>query len=118
MISDERLSKLSIAASVLGLLFLLFFYFFFEAKEKRVFEINENDLNSKVKVQGRIENVSLKNNVLVFDLIDLKKIKAVIFSPSKKEILIVENFDSVKVLGSVKEYRGELEIEVEEIIND
>lgn len=101
------LLKLSLVCSLIGLALIIFLANHLEPEPISLVEIDERDLESNVKVQGKIINIFDYDNLVVFTIED---------GDGKIDIVFYNNFpfqeqDRVEIIGKVIEYKGKIEIE-------
>jgi len=111
-VKDESLVKLSILTSIIGISGLLVFLFVSKPLQVRVQDIDETLLGKRVEVSGKVEDLFSKNGHIFFYLRNVSKIKVVAFRSTVKRLGLedLRDGDSVKVIGTVERYRGEIEI--------
>ncbi|MCX8158301.1 MAG: OB-fold nucleic acid binding domain-containing protein [Candidatus Diapherotrites archaeon] len=116
-ISDYKIRKIALLFSIFGILFLIHF---FEGNnittELRISDINKNFIDKKISVKGIVSWAKLSKGILFFELQDKGNIYCLIFYPTVDEISLVKKGNSLKIKGVVKEYKGNLEIIVEEVV--
>lgn len=113
----EKLPKISLAISILGILALLIISNTLEPKTTSINKLTEKQINQKVKISGQLIKVYQdKNKESDFQILTIQdktgEIKAILnsnqnFTKYKNQSLIV--------IGAIKEYKNELEIQVEKI---
>lgn len=107
-----RLLLVAVLMSVIGILIILYVA---ENKEIGLLEIKDIDesyLDQLVKVVGISNRVSLGKGVTIIDLNDeVASIKVIVFDNST----LIEKGMDLEVYGLVTMYKGELEIEADEI---
>ncbi len=109
---DESLVKLSILTSVIGISGLLLFLLVSKPLQVRVQDIDETLLGKRVEVVGKVDDLFSKNGHIFFYLRNTSEIKVVVFRNTVKRLGLedLRDGDSVKVVGTVERYRGEIEI--------
>ena len=110
MISDKKISLISLIITLIGIFFLFIFSYFVEYKELEISSIDYSSIGMNVKVVGYVKNEPiLKNNVLLFSISDKsnKSINVVMFDVKQFNI---SKDDLVLVIGKIEEYKNELEI--------
>mgnify|MGYP001559102323 CR=1 FL=1 len=114
-IDDYFIRKISVATSLLGIVFLAVFLPQFSPKETQIREISESNLGEIVLVKGIAQNVQFKKNTLTLDVFGTAKIHAVKFYPTEKELEIAVEGNFLEITGTVKKYKGNLEIEAKSV---
>jgi len=116
-LSNAFIARISLIISIIGILGMVFVSYFFEPIE--ITELKKEHLEQKISVNGIPSNSFIVKNVLLFYIKPFensKKIKCVIFSPSQKQIELINSKQLIQVIGIVKEYEKELEIVVDKVI--
>lgn len=114
----EKLKKIFLLISLIGILLLLFISRNLEPKTINVYEINESLLNQRVKISGQIlDSWDYSNNT--FHVLKLKEnlsIIDVIFNTKSQEF----KFNSSKVytiIGKVQKYNQTIQISADKILS-
>lgn len=106
------LTKLALFTAILGISVLLFLSNSLEPKLIKISEINDNMLEQYVKVQGNIISLKSYGDMAILSLEDeTGKISVVVYN--LKENLSLSG--KIEIIGKIKEYKGELEIEASKI---
>ena len=113
--TDYFIRQISIGISVLGIIMLLVFSQIFEPRQMLIKNISEEFVGQEVVIKGIVKNPFFTKNILFFEIFDLDKIKAVKFSPTASELDLIKEQAFLEVHGTIKKYRGELEIIVKEV---
>jgi len=109
--NEKTILRIAISTSLVGVLFLLILCNVLELPLTFIGDLDESFLDENVRVEGKVEKVLEKSNVIMFDLVDnTGRIKVIIFTDEGVDL---ENY--VDVEGTVMEYKGELEINAERI---
>lgn len=109
------IEKISLATALIGLFSLIILSQFIEPQVIEISSINENMIEQQVMIHGNITSIKNFDNMkllIVQSLQDDSKITVVIF----KNVDIEKGVAQIK--GKVKEYRGGIEIEANEIKRD
>lgn len=109
-ITDFTIRKTAFFISLAGIALLIVFSMVFSPKETTVKSISEESIEKGVIVKGIVQKVFFTKNTLLFEIADPEKIRAVKFSPTKKELETIKENNFVELEGTVKKYNGELEI--------
>ena len=105
--NEKQLTKVTIIASILGL--LLLYLYTGEIELKPITTLENTDFDETVTVQGKIYKLSQQDTIAFLD-IENEKIeltKVVLF---KDEDIWLKVGDYVEITGTVEEYNGEQEI--------
>ena len=106
----ETLLKICLAASIIGIFVLLLLANVRSPKIMPIGSINDQMLNQKVKIQGEIFNVEDKSSFKILSIKD---------ETGRVDILCecgnLTN-QKVEVEGTIKEYRGSLQIQADKIV--
>lgn len=99
-----------------GLLSLITLEAIFEpVKNINIKDIDKSLVLKKVELTGQAKNVFVSKNTLFFEISNNGKIKAVKFNPTQNDVLIVQENNYIKAIGTIQEYKNQLEIIVEEV---
>lgn len=109
---QQRLFKISLIVSMIGILILLFLSNFLEPKSISISEIDDSMINKKVKVQGEILKITDKKSFLIISLED-KTGKIDVLCECKNNF---QNNQKISVYGTIKEYQKSLQIQADKII--
>jgi len=109
---DKHIFLIALIFSIIGLLLLLIIPIE-DFKEITIKEINSLPLESKIKIQGLVNNIYKTNKVFTFNLTDqTSTTKVVLFNPKS---LNLNNNDKIEVKGIVKTYKNSIEIHAKSI---
>ena len=112
---DFFFRKLALGIGIAGILLLAAMSAATKPLEVSIPEINGGMLQKKVSTEGIVKNRFYSKNTLLFELADGKSIKAVVFSPTEKELKEIENSAVIRIEGTVQEYKGKIEIVAEKV---
>ncbi|HIH20561.1 TPA: hypothetical protein HA244_04810 [Candidatus Micrarchaeota archaeon] len=114
--SDDLLFLLSLFFSALGIIALLYYSTALEPRELKPSMLSAEDVGKKILVSGTVGSFQKGKSANTFTICDSTCVSAVDFS--QKQAL--ERGSFISAVGTVKEYRGELEVEVQslEIISE
>ena len=119
MFSDDSLKNLSLLLSVVGIIGMLVIASVTEPIEVSLGEISEEFIGKYVRTSGKVEKLRFHEDGHVFLTLASgnSKLKLVIFANVAKKLPIneLEVGREIEVMGRVSEYRGELEIVVENL---
>lgn len=108
----DRLLKISFLIAIFGILFLLILANTLPIKQINIHEINNKNLDKKVKVQGTILNIKNYNDFQVISIKDSTgKIDITLDKPTN-----LSNNNKITVIGSLTEYKQVLQIQADKII--
>lgn len=112
---DEKLLKISLITTILGLFILFMVSQYQEDKAYRIDEISELDDNERLVTYGRVENIKETDKALSIDITEIKKIRqnAVMFKDNNKSSGI-NNGDYVMIKG--EKYNEKIIVEEIEIV--
>ena len=115
MICRENLALLALLAAVAGTALLFAFAQGIGARQAKISEIGEEMEGTLVKVNARIEQLSVRKGIAFMELYDgTGKINAVLFNAEKMGALPGKGgFASIE--GKVQKYNGDLELVVEKV---
>ena len=118
-ITDEKLMKIALVTSLIGLIGLIAFTPTIEVKEVDIKDINRAMIDEEVSVDGVISDVAQSSSKTSYFLTindGEAQIQLIIFESQAAEIesknLDIEDFENrkVSVVGTVTEYNRELEL--------
>ncbi|MFH1972816.1 MAG: OB-fold nucleic acid binding domain-containing protein [archaeon] len=108
---EKTILRIALISSISGVLLLLLFCNFLKIDLIDISDINEDRIDEKVRIQGEVKSLKEMQKVTMFDLEDdTGRIKVVVFTEEKLHL-----DDSVIIEGTVLDYKGELEVNVERI---
>ena len=114
-ITDEKIFKLALVTSLVGMMGMLFFASYIEPKEIVVNEITRNNIGETVAVTGVIDSIKMSSSGK--ELNDgTGKINVIIFESTLVELQDagndLESFKGqrVKIVGSITEYKSSMEL--------
>jgi len=107
------LLKISFAVSVIGILLLLFLSSTIPPKKLSIIDINNNHLNKRVQVQGTIFSIKTYQDS-DFQVISIKDQTGSIDITTNK-IFNITKSQQINVIGKVKEYKQNLQIQADKI---
>lgn len=108
------LLKISLITSLLGLILLFFLSENLEPKLISIEEIDERLFDEYVKISGEIVGVRKTTGLYILSIQDsTEKIDVIVFK--QKEKFSFEKGTHVEVIGKVGKFRGNLQIEANEI---
>lgn len=115
MVSRENLALMALLAAIAGTMLLFAFAQGIGARQAKISEIDEGMEGMLVKVNVRIENMSVRKGTAFMELYDgTGKINAVLFNADKIAALPGKGgFASIE--GKVQKYNGSLELIVEKV---
>lgn len=115
-IDDFLLRRVALALAVAGLLALAAIAELQKPTAVEIGEISEGMLGEEVSAAGIVTWRQYTKNALIFGIEDsAARINAVRFSPGVEELAVVERGAAVRVSGTVKRYKGKLEIVAESV---
>lgn len=118
-----NLLKISITISLLGIIILLILTNIIEPKQTSINEIKIKDLNKKVKIHGKIENIKTIENdntresfqiLTIFD--KTREIDVVFNAKPNSNLLNLKTNQYITIIGRVTQYKDKLQIQAEKII--
>ena len=110
----DLLIKLSLSISIIGIFLLLVLSNILEPSLKQIKDITTNDINKKIKVHGSIINIKSYKETN-FQIILIKDSTGKIDITTNK-LFDLEYNQNIIVIGIVKEYKNNLQIQAEKII--
>jgi len=110
---DQNLFKVSLIIATIGTFIILLLSEYQEIKLTKIQDLNKEQLETKVKVEGTILSIQETPGLYILKIKDTSAtIPLVIF---KEDPLNLERGLQIEVIGKLTEYKNELEIIVEEI---
>lgn len=108
---EKTLLRIAIVCTLVGTLLLLLLTDKPTATGYPIKDLNRSIIGSKVKVSGLVEDVNVIKGVMLLEINDeTGSIAVAIFND---EDIYAGNY--VEVIGNIKEYKGKLEVEAEEV---
>ncbi|MBS3145207.1 OB-fold nucleic acid binding domain-containing protein [Candidatus Woesearchaeota archaeon] len=108
----SKLLYFAVLTSVVGILIILFISENKEISLLKIDEIDESYLDHYIRTRGTSGRVGLANKLTIFDLNDgINSIKVIAFDNST----LIQDGLELEVYGLIVSYKGELEIQAEEI---
>lgn len=118
-ITDDKLLKIALVTSLIGLIGLIAFTPTIEVKEVDIKDINKGMIDEEVRIDGVISDVAQSSSKTSYFLTvndGDAQIQLIIFEKQAAEIqsknLDIEDFENrkVRVVGTVTQYNSELEL--------
>ncbi len=118
-ITDDKLLKIALVTSLIGIIGLIIFTPTIEVKEVDIKDINRGMIDEEVKITGMITDVAQSSSKTTYFLTindGESQIPLIIFESQVAEIqsknLDIEDFENrkVQVVGKVTQYDSELEL--------
>jgi len=106
---EKTLLKIALIFSLVGIILLFIFSNNVSIKEINIGKINEEDLDTTVKIIGRIEKVSDTEKV-IFLTIGQEKIETIPVLLFKDSNISFAPGDYVEITGTLEDYEGEKEV--------
>ena len=101
--------KMALATSLIGLFILILMTENLELPNTNIEDINKEHLEKQVKISGTVTSITNTQSIAIMNLKDnTDEIKVIAY---KKEDLKIKKGQIIEVLGIVKEYENEIEIE-------
>ncbi len=110
----DKLFKISLVGSILGIFLILFLANTLTLKQTNIVDINKKLLNKKVRVQGTIFNI---RNYDYFQVISIRDETGKIDITLDKNLELT-NIKEITVTGKVKEYEQYLQIQADKIMKN
>ncbi len=107
----KNLKEISILISIIGILFLLILSNIIEPKLIKISDINEYQINQKVKIEGTIKKLIKYNDFTILTLKDNEKEISVFVD----KVINLKKDKKIIVAGWVTEYKNKLQIRAEKI---
>jgi len=98
--NEKQLLKICVSVAILGIGIL--FFLSKTAAQTNIQDITEEDIDKKLIVSGSIENLKVSDTMTMFTIQDMP----IVFF----EQLDIQEGNTVIITGTVKEYKGKLEI--------
>ena len=111
--TESLLIKVSLVFSIIGIIILFFISDKIKPKEYQINKLTKDELEKEVKIIGKIKNLKQLNKGLLITLEDkTSSIKVILFE--NKNIKLRTGIN-IEVIGKLKTYQKEFEIEAHEI---
>jgi len=110
----QSLLKVALASAIIGTALLIFLSAKLEPPLISISEIDVRKIDNFVKISGKITDVKDTQSLIIFDVEDESgRIKVILYK--NKETINLNKGMKVEIIGKVKEYEGEIEIEASSI---
>ncbi|MCD4759361.1 hypothetical protein K8R33_00550 [archaeon] len=110
---DKTLLKISFFCSLFGILIILLITETTTIKKVDIGELTNEDIDRLVAISGQVTRITDVETVLIINIKDKTgEMVAMVF---KDKIPSLKQYQEVTIEGKVIEYKGKLEIQVEEI---
>jgi len=110
---NKILLEIAIICSLVGILLLIFISEKIETPEKDIVNITKENLEEQVKITGTITKITETPGLYILTIKDSTgEITAILY---KSEEISLEKGQVVTIEGSILEYKGQLEIEIDSI---
>lgn len=114
IMNQKTLLKISLIISITGILFLLLLSNLTEAKKLDIKEITNKIIDKKVEINGKITNIKNYDNMKIIKVKDKTgEINLILYTDNKLNLTINQ---TINVIGIVKRYKQELEIQADRIV--
>jgi len=110
----QALLKFALATAIIGTVLLVFLSAKLEPRLINISEIDIRKIDNFVKISGDIADVKDTQSLFIFDVEDESGVIKVIVYKDKETINLNKGM-KVEIIGKVKEYEGEIEIEASSI---
>ena len=112
----KMLLRVSLATSLIGLIFLFILSENIEPMTVSIDKINEKMFDKYVKISGTLINVRETSGLYILTIKDSSsEIQGIIYKQNKKISFSRYKNQNVEIIGKVSEYKGQLQIEISEI---
>jgi len=111
----QVLLRAALISAIIGTALLLFLSAKLEPRLINIDEIDVRKIDNSVKIIGSVTSVKDTQSLFIFDVEDESgKIKVIAYKGKEEAIGLNEGM-KVEIIGKVKEYEGEIEIEANSI---
>ena len=113
--NDIKLLRIALVIGIAGIVALFFLSKAIQADSISIGKITEQEIGRKIMVEGIIESVAEKKSTVLFDIQEQdtpESISVILFGKSSQPF---KKGSEVRVIGTVKDYNGKLEIVAEKI---
>lgn len=116
--NDEKIFKICVITSIIGLLGIMCLTSFVLPEQLEISDVDKSKINNNVEVNATITNIiTTKSGTRIVTLTDnSSSINLVIFSSTLLEFELKKG-QKVSVVGKVSEYKGDVELILEESSN-
>lgn len=115
--NQKKLFKISLSISLIGIILLLILSNILEPNLTKISDINNNHLNKKIKIQGKITNIKNfeEHNFQLITISDQTKEIDVLIKYSKIPLELKPN-QKLEIIGKIQPYKNTLQIQAEKIM--
>jgi len=110
----KNIKEIFLAASILGIALLFIISIFIQPKEISPNEISQKNIDEKIKINGILEKITEKETLSYLKLRETN-LTIILFSPKKNLQKELKQNSSLEISGKVAQYKGELQLNVENI---
>jgi hypothetical protein len=107
---DKHILILSIITAIIGIIALFIIMQNTEIKNKHIALLNNDDLDKKIKLNGKIISVNNNEKITIVKLETIQEIDIIIF-----ENLSIKKNNKIEVIGTISEYNKKYQINAESI---
>ena len=109
---EKTLLKLALICSLVGILLLFFISNNIDVNEKVISELEGNDVDSSVRINGVVTSFQNRGSVILIDVAQLEKMQVVVFNSN----FTLNKGDSVEITGKIGEYEGNNQLIADKIV--
>jgi DNA/RNA endonuclease YhcR with UshA esterase domain len=109
---ESTLLKISLISSLVGLVILLIFSKSIDVNENTISEIDQNDADSAIRINGVVTDVQVRNSTTIINVAQLDKIGVFVFNSN----LSLIKGDYIEVTGKMQEYNGKKSLIADKIV--
>jgi uncharacterized membrane protein len=104
--------RIAFFCSLTGLILLMISSNFFQEKLINLNEINENQLNEIVLIQGIVSDkkINFSGHLLFLINQEKNKMQVIAFNPSKELLELIQNEKKIKFTAKINEYNNEMQL--------
>ncbi len=111
--NNKTLLKISLIISIIGTFILLILANTLPIKQYKIKDINDNLIDKKIQIQGQITNIKNYDALKIITIKDKTASINTIYYTNNK--LNLTKNQTITVIGTVREYKQELEIQADKI---
>jgi DNA/RNA endonuclease YhcR with UshA esterase domain len=109
---ESLLLKISLISALVGIILLLIFSRTIKVNESVISEIDQNDADSTIRINGVVTDIQIRNSTTIINVAQLDKMGVFVFNSN----LSLIKGDYIEVTGKMQEYNGKTSLIADKIV--